>query len=166
MPAHIETDRTELELKQSSRAPVGLDCALPFRSEFERVHAYRQRLFAWIAIIAILGAALLPSVVHSADGGPDPMLHDLCLGGATQAERAALDVGPGQDGRDSRYAAHILDHCPFCCGHPLLAVLPAQTPSIPLVTDGGPIVPRLFLVAPQRPFAWSPSLPRSPPRTT
>lgn len=130
------------------------------------MHAYRQSLLAWIAIVAILGAALLPSVTHSADGGGDPMLHDLCLGGATQAERAALDIAAGQDGREGRYAPHILDHCPFCCGHPLIAVLPAPTPSIPLVIDGGPLLPRLLLVAPQRPFAWSPSLPRSPPRKT
>lgn len=127
------------------------------------MHAHRQRLFAWIAMLAILGAALLPSVTHGAKSAPDWMLHDLCLSAGVPLNPAELAAAFGDEGGKPQAPKHVLDHCPFCCGHPLIAVLPAQTPSIPLVIDGGPAFPHLFLASPRRLFAWSPSLPRGPP---
>ncbi len=129
---------------------------------------HQQRLCAWIAILAILAATLLPSAGRATDLGENDLLHDICFSSSTGLSMVELDSGEfdaaarfGSDGTPQPIVG--LDHCPFCCGHPLLAVLPAKPPTIPLRIVEASLFPSLYLVAPRPLFAWSPSLARAPP---
>lgn len=125
---------------------------------------HRQGLWAWIAIVAILAATLLPSVGRTTGIGGSDLLHEICFGSGTSLSVDELRAAGFSLTSDEAPQPMLgLDHCPFCCGHAVLAVLPATPPEIPLMIADAAFFPWLFYAAPQPLFIWSPSLARAPP---
>ena len=134
------------------------------------MHAFRQRFFAWIAIVAMMVSALAPAISRAM--GPDESgryLIDVCSAAGTHqisltAEEAAfygelaIPAGDGEGGD-----ATMLDHCPYCSASFNLAMLPPAGAQMVFAVIGSQIAPKLFFVSPRPLFAWSPAHPRAPP---
>jgi hypothetical protein len=84
------------------------------------------RLATWIAIFAILLAALAPSVARALSSPQKAMpWTDICsVGGPQVAHDAAPASGSGQ------HEGMGLKHCPFCLTHAGQFALPAVTPDV------------------------------------
>lgn len=134
------------------------------------MHAFRQRLFAWIAMFAMLVSALAPAVSRAM--GPDEngrYFIELCsaegssLISLTAAEAALYGdhVIPAGDGEGDESA--MLENCAYCAAPFNSAMLPpAGSPPV-FATAGSLPAPLLFFVSPRPLFAWSPAHPRAPP---
>jgi hypothetical protein len=121
-------------------------------------HALR-RLFAWIALAAILGLALAPTLARAlaSDGAAEWM--QICSAQGSKLV-AVADLAPGEQPGPSTAG---LEHCPFCALHP-----PAPPPtqlrfSFALPASRPALYPSLFFSAPRPLFAWSVAHPRAPP---
>ena len=127
---------------------------------FFRLH---RALTAWVAILAVLLAALVPTISHAWAARSDAALLQVCTsGGATwqPTEGAVRDPGPAPTG------AHLFEHCRYCSLHANDLAIPAA----PLAALPAPLLPHLlpaaFLAAPRTLFAWRPAQARAPPQVT
>ncbi len=117
-------------------------------------------LTSWIAVLALVMAALAPSVSGAISAGPGASWVEICTSiGAkwAQAEGASQDEAPASG------TVHAFEHCPFCSLH--LDALPipddsALLVSAPSVSD---LLPTAFLAAPHTLHAWRTGQPRAPP---
>lgn len=121
------------------------------------VRAHR-RLTTWIAALAILLAALAPSLSHALASATGVEWIEICTA------QGSKWVAAGEDSPERVPAsAHVLDHCPCCSIHaPDLGLPPAiDTAHQPSrqVHD----VPLAFLAAPRTLHAWVSAQPRAPP---
>jgi len=139
----------------------------------------RIKLTAWLALVALLALALMPTLaraVSRAQGGQghgvefctQHGLERVALQGAVAAEAAAdtgaaADVDGDVDGAMVQ-ASGDLEHCPDCslASH-VLAPPPAHTPLA--LACGADYVAPLFLHAPRTLFAWRGPQSRAPPLT-
>jgi hypothetical protein len=120
-----------------------------------------QRLFAWIALVAMLALALLPTLSHAfaaARGDGVAGSGEICSADGTRRaagnERAPASPASALD--------HFGQHCPFCArGGVDLAPPPAHR--LAALTTAVDARPRLFWRAPALPFAWRSAAPRGPP---
>lgn len=127
------------------------------------MNRYRRRWTAWLASLAILAAALAPSISYALaamDRAGFSTWADICSADAVdapQADSESVRVSiPGDSGLH-------LKHCPFCFTHAgSFALLPVDAPLIPPAA-GSPIRPPLFLHSPRPLFAWRAARPRAPP---
>jgi hypothetical protein len=132
------------------------------------MHATRtsiQRL-AWLVALAILLAAMLPSLSHAVLAKQGATFAEICS--ATGAKvvliepgiEAAADTGAGSRDHAPMKAAMA---CPYCAIHHGAPALPPAgvqwTPPDALRFEQ----PRLFLSSPRPLFAWTPVLARAPP---
>ena len=117
-----------------------------------------RRLAGWLALAALLLAALAPTLSHALRASPDSPWLAVCTAQGP-ARLLALD-GPG-DGLPG--AAHAADHCPLCSLHlPGLGLPPAA--ATPALADGlAHALPRAFLAAPRTLHVWSCAQARAPP---
>jgi len=121
-----------------------------------------RRPIAWLAILAVLVAALAPSVsralVAHFDGGAAPWLA-LCTAQGIKFVKADGSATNAPDHeRKSRF-----EHCPLC---PLQAAGSAPLPVLGLtfaVPDGKPVVPAAFLHAAPAQHVWTAAHARGPP---
>ncbi|MCM8566404.1 DUF2946 domain-containing protein [Thauera linaloolentis] len=132
---------------------------------------FRKRLHAWLAIVAMLVAALAPAVSRAMVDAEGQFLIDICSAGGTHRFAipaadaglyldAALAEGDDSDGS----LLESLSACPYCGSHAAGVGLPPMERTALLVAGGvSERLPLLFLVAPRPLFAWSPSSPRAPP---
>ena len=103
---------------------------------------------SWLAVLAILMAALAPAVSQARGGSP---WAEVC---------SAADGAPRQPAAP---AGHVLDHCPYCGLH-ADGFAPA-----PAAADAGLLLPLrferplAFWAAPRTPHAWRGAPPRGPP---
>lgn len=128
----------------------------------------------WIALLAVLLAALAPSVSQALGfaRGAGPSWVEVCS--AEGAKWVPADAGAGASADDASAddgtshgpaAAHWMEHCPWCSLHqPALAVPPAPA-ALPLVNGLTEALPRAFLQAPRTLHAWASAQPRAPPLT-
>lgn len=122
----------------------------------------RGKLHIWIACLAILLNALVPSISHalSAMHGASKVV-EVCSTAGTKLlaiDQAAPDSSP----IDS--TLHHLEHCPFCLTHAGTFALPAATLTTPFAVMGGyDLFPSLFYHSPTPLFSWSGAHPRAPP---
>lgn len=134
------------------------------------MRAFRQRFFAWIAIVAMMVSALAPAISRAM--GPDESgryLIEVCSAAGTHrisltAEEAAFYgelASPAGDGEGGDVP--ILDHCPYCSASFNLAMLPPADAALLFAVSNSQSAPRLFFVSPRPLFAWSPAHPRAPP---
>ncbi len=122
--------------------------------------AHLQRA-AWIALLAMLMAALAPAVSQLLQRSTSAAWVEICRAGGGTAWVAVADLQGEQT--PTKGQPHLLDHCPYCSlqAHalPLLPALPAVT-AAPLP---GFREPAAFLHAPHTAHAWRPAQSRAPP---
>jgi Protein of unknown function (DUF2946) len=124
------------------------------------VHAVRRhrRLTAWIALLAMLAIALVPTVSRAmAFATGSPSWAEICTPQGMKLVAAVDgDEAPVQTG------AH-LDHCALC-GLSSDGAAPLPALPVPLqLPVGSAEVPRLFLQAAHTLHAWRSAQPRAPP---
>ncbi|MEI6028172.1 MAG: DUF2946 domain-containing protein [Betaproteobacteria bacterium] len=124
---------------------------------------FAQRPFVWLALMAMLALAVLPSVSHAlafARGGSSAWA-EVCT---PQGMRmVAVDAGRQTDSGAPMQAAAMLEHCALCALGGGAPALPAsETAALRLLT-GSHILPWLFLHAPRTLHAWRSAQPRGPP---
>jgi hypothetical protein len=133
------------------------------------LNSLRHRLhrLSWIALLAIFGLALAPTISHAlAAASGNSAYTEICTPQGTRL--VALDDGgaaKAQPAGPLPPSLGHLDHCPFCglAGH-----APALPPALLVwqLDDGlAHAVPRLFLQAPRALYAWAPAQARAPPRS-
>lgn len=118
---------------------------------------HKRTLSTWIATLAVLLAALVPSISHAIGSGQAASWIEVC---STQGSKWVLsDEREG----DPAPAAHLLEHCPVCSLHAQALALPPVPPVLPLRLDLGEAFPTAFLSAPTTLHAWLSAPPRAPP---
>ncbi|MNR76119.1 hypothetical protein D3C72_67740 [compost metagenome] len=122
----------------------------------------KQKLVSWIAFIAILMAALAPTISHAmkSHDGLSTALMEIC----TVEGMRMVDTGPADKSSDdkSKHSAHMED-CPYCR---VVSALPGLPPTewqwLPAPV-GKAVLPRLFYQAPALHTSWLPPQSRAPP---
>lgn len=112
---------------------------------------------AWIAVLAILLAALAPAISHAITAQPG------CSNGAHEASTKDLHASEhtGETESDSDVAIHI-KHCPFCIKHAASFMLLPVTFCVPVVAAGH-TTPPIHDEWPHPIIAWLAAQPRAPP---
>lgn len=112
-------------------------------------HLKRQTLHIWIAMLAVLFAALAPTVSHALAATTTGALAEMCsVGGPTK--KAPTNV------------MHGMEHCPYCAMHGGDAALPPAMSGFAVI-GGHDFYPPLFYTAPQPLHTWLAASPRGPP---
>ncbi|MDQ8022011.1 MAG: DUF2946 family protein [Moraxellaceae bacterium] len=124
-----------------------------------------QRLVARLALLAVLLAALAPTVSRALiSAGLDDNWVEICADGGSRWLKT--EAASATDALHSpSHTDHTLafEHCPFCTSqahHPGLP--PSAAPALRVQT-GTPPLPPLFLHAPQPLHAWASVRSRAPP---
>lgn len=119
-----------------------------------------DRLTAWIAMLAVLLAALAPGVARALSGSGQQALPwtEICTqGGIQRAQGAAPLPGSGQ------HEGTILKHCLFCLNHAgHFALPPAPLDVVPAIDANVEPLPFSF-TAPSSRFIRVAAQPRAPP---
>ncbi|WP_254926637.1 DUF2946 domain-containing protein [Janthinobacterium sp. PC23-8] len=123
----------------------------------------RQTLQIWLAILAVLFAAIAPSISHAlaapAVSVPSSLLMQICT--VDGMVDVGVDVGEKKPGVDP--VVHAFEHCPYCSTHAgSFALLPGLSPNF-AVSGGHDSYPPLYYRAPAPLFLWSSGNPRAPP---
>jgi len=117
------------------------------------------RLATWAAFVAILMAALVPTLSHALASRGDAGWVEVCT-----AEGSRWVQGSGGPGEPAAPAgAHALDHCGYCTLHnddPALPTAGQQAEAVPAAAHALPIA---FLRAARTAHAWVSAQPRAPP---
>jgi hypothetical protein len=119
-----------------------------------RLRSHRRRI-AWVMLITLVMAALLPSLSRAAafvQGDLAPW-SVVCAAPDASADPAAAPAD----------AQHLLEHCPLCLLQAGGMGLPPEVQQGLLPVALGHAVPRLFLRAPRPLHSWSSAQPRAPP---
>jgi hypothetical protein len=121
-----------------------------------------RRLFrqaTWLAIFAMLGLALAPTVSHAlAASGPGNPWAEICS--VAGGKLVVADVA-GAAGGQAEAGTH-LGHCPLCGQIGSAPALPSAA-FVPVRIAGAEHRPALFFHAPRLLFAWAAAQPRAPP---
>lgn len=125
-----------------------------------RLRRNARALTSWIAVLAVLMAALAPSISHALGSNSASPWSVVCTSIGVQwvqtdADSADPSPGPG--------AAHAFEHCPYCSLHANAVAIPAApSAGVPCIsaTDEPPVA---VLVAPRTLSAWVSPQPRAPP---
>lgn len=123
-------------------------------------HRTSRVLTSWVAILALLMAALAPSISQawSARAGASPI--EVCTAtGAqwVQVDGSATDHAPGQG--DARTDMH----CPYCLHQAHAAAMPVTPVVVLPMPAHATWLPTAFLAAPRTLHAWRSASPRAPP---
>jgi hypothetical protein len=117
------------------------------------------RSWTWIALVAVLALAWVPTLSRALAPTGASMLTEVCT---SQGMTLAMPGGADTDGAPAR-AGHLLDHCPLCAlGLDGAAPLPTTEPTVALPTDGAK-PPRLFRQPARTLVAWLGAQARAPP---
>lgn len=130
----------------------------------------RKRVFAWLAIFAMLAGTLAPALGRATVPGEGARyLADICSVAAAGtfepdgagAARSGLRAAD-RDG-DGRLGEHTLERCSYCCSHggAAIAAAAAAVAQTALVAARQP--PRLARSTPRPRGTWLPAQPRAPP---
>lgn len=110
----------------------------------------RRTLHLWIAMLAVLFAALAPTVSHALASTTEAALAEMCTVGGAE-KKAPSNI------------MHGMEHCPYCATHGGAPALPPVAASSFAVVGGHDCYPPLFYTAPQPLHTWSAASPRGPP---
>ena len=124
---------------------------------------FRQnlRVLVWLASVAILLNALMPTIAHAiaaSQGGP-VFWGAICSASGTKF--APVPFGQPADNKSDSKAAMV--HCPYCLAHAGSVALPSQQVQLSLTVALAHVMPRLFYLAPYPLHAWVTAHPRAPP---
>lgn len=109
-----------------------------------------QTLHLWIAMLAVLFAALAPTVSHALASTTEARLAEMC---------SVVDAGK----KAPTNTMHGMEHCPYCAVHGTAPALPTSMSSGFAVIGGHDFYPPLFYTAPQPLHTWRAARPRGPP---
>lgn len=122
------------------------------------------RAFTWIALLAVFGLALVPTLSHAfafAQGGKSAKA-EICTSQGMQV--AAFGEAASGDEAPLSGASH-LEHCPYCVqGAGALGMPPAVSVALALPVVG--VEAPAFLHAPRTLFAWAAAQARAPPQVS
>ena len=119
-----------------------------------------RRLTAWIAMCAILLAALAPSVSHALATRDGKALSwmEICSSTGIKLVKTDKTSSPSQ-----QHQAGCLEHCPFCSSHGNAVDLPASYDLALPDVSAGSLRPTLFHHSPRPLFVWASAQSRAPP---
>jgi hypothetical protein len=124
-----------------------------------RFRCTTRTLTPWIAVLAILMAALAPAISHALMSGTKASWVEVC----TSAGARWVNVAGDADEQPTPAGAHALDHCPYCSLH----VDAVDVPVGPAPTVGAALpshAPAVARQASPRPrHAWASARSRAPP---
>ena len=115
----------------------------------------RRRYTTWIAVMAILWMAFAPVLSQAFAASSAQDWADICR---TQAAGSGSQPTSPDTG-----AAHALEHCPYCFTHHVSLGLPPANGATVQALVLSDVMPRAFLAAPRRLYAWVSAQPRAPP---
>ena len=119
------------------------------------MHTTTRRFAAWIACLAMLFAALAPSVTHAMAASRGNAWTEICSAAGVKMVKA--------DGADAQQSPDHLEHCPFCATHPAsIALIPGSAACMPLL-EGRDTHPSLFFQSPSPLAIWTLAQSRAPP---
>jgi hypothetical protein len=120
----------------------------------------RRRLSAWIAIFAILLAALAPGIAQAlaTSQAQSRPWAEICTAAGMQVRQS---LAPGSDSGDQE--GMMSAHCPFCLNHAGHFALPSTPPDLALAIDAGTALPSAFAATPSSRFACASPQSRAPP---
>ena len=117
-----------------------------------------RRPFQWIAIMAMLLAALVPTVSRAVSFASGTTWVEVCTA------RGTAWVAAGEASSESPPSGeHALEQCSYCTGHLPALGLPPSPSMHPVLEARGDALPAAFLAAPRTLHAWASAQPRAPP---
>lgn len=122
-----------------------------------RLHRCARLLTGWIAGLALLFAALAPTLAQAFGAHAAANWVEVCT--AQGPARVSVDTGADAGGAAP---AHPFEHCAFCSFQANGPALPPAAPTLPLPDGTERLVPA-FPAAPRTPTAWVSAQPRAPP---
>lgn len=140
-------------VRKSRTAPIHLA-----RMRFRRAS---RVLTSWIAVLAILMAALAPSISHALSAKNGASWIEVCT---SVGAKWVLPDGSLKDQAPVSGDVHPVEHCPYCSLHANAMAIPAA-PVVPApAIFSSDLLPTAFLVAPRTLYAWVSAQPRAPPQ--
>jgi hypothetical protein len=132
----------------------------------------KKIITSWIAIMAILLSALVPSVASAftARNGNFPIWMEICSASnvssssAKVSKKILVTVAGDSSSSSMNSAAHEAEHCPFCLPHAGNFALPPAVMPCCAVAAGHDVYPPLYYQAPSLLFSWVTANPRGPPQ--
>lgn len=120
-----------------------------------------RRITAALACLAILMAALAPSISHALSdaGKPRSLWAEIC----SSAGLKLVKVDLGSELPAHGEPASAFDHCPFCQTHGGMPALPSSAAFFVPASLGSFAFPPLYYQAPRTLFAWASPQSRAPP---
>lgn len=126
-----------------------------------RFHRASRVMTSWIAVLAILMAALAPSISHALGAKNGASWIEVCT--SVGAKWVQPD-GSSKDQAPASGDVHPFEHCPYCSLHANAVAIPAA-PVVPaLAISSSDLLPTAFLAAPRTLYAWVSAQPRAPPQ--
>ncbi|MFA6178180.1 MAG: DUF2946 domain-containing protein [Candidatus Methylopumilus sp.] len=118
-----------------------------------------QRLVGYIALTAVLFAALAPTLAHAFPVKPDSqaLWQEICSAQGTRQIPVTLDLQTAPKQQDQNKMAGHLEHCPYCFTHagsvgllPVHSIVFSVSPatSISISYDQSPVFVQQYLVSP------------------
>jgi hypothetical protein len=125
-----------------------------------RIRSAHRVFVPWLAILAVVMAALAPAVSHALGKSSPVTWAEICTstGGklvAIEGDVAGKSSVPG--------AAHLLEHCPFCSLHGAAMGMPPASDLVIAVVAMPADMPAAFLHATRTLDVWVSAQPRAPP---
>lgn len=120
-----------------------------------------RRITAALACLAILMAALAPSISHALSdaGKPRSLWAEIC----SSAGLKLVKVDLGSELPAHGEPASAFDHCPFCQTHGGMPALPSSVSFVVPASLGSFSFPPLYYQAPRTLFVWASPQSRAPP---
>lgn len=143
-----------------------LDCrgrrswTAPLESGHMRFHRASRVLTSWIAALAILMAAVAPSISHALGAKTGASWIEIC----TSAGAKWVQPGDRADKKAPAGKTHPFEHCPYCSLHANATAIPAAPAVLALTISASDLLPAAFLLAPRTLYAWASAQPRAPPQ--
>ncbi|WP_426074252.1 DUF2946 domain-containing protein [Janthinobacterium sp. DSP2-3-3] len=127
--------------------------------------ARKRVLHIWLALLAVLFAALAPSIshalaAHSSSETPSVLLQICTVAGLKTAPAGDAERQPSIDP-----VVHAFEHCPYCFTHAGSFALLSTSDLSLSIPSARAVFPPLFYRAPRTLFVWSSGNPRGPPLT-
>lgn len=113
-----------------------------------------RRITAWIACMAILFAALMPSLSKAMQSPRDLALGEICTTSSVKLKGGSVPVSD---------PAHHLQHCPFCSVQDAPVLFLPSAPQSITVIDLPARHPFLFFQSPRPLQVWLSARSRAPP---
>lgn len=126
------------------------------------INKVTRRFAAWIACLAILFAALAPTLAHAVLASPGQSWAEVCSVSGARMVQVGGDQGNMADPL-SKQSLHV-EHCPFCATHAGAFALPGGGRALSFALPATPQRhPTLFLQAPHPLPVWTTAQSRAPP---